>query len=62
MLYQIDGTVVPARDVEELEVAVMSVPLSFSPEDLCFKLKEGSRPRHHPEITTDHAGGRKVPE
>ncbi|KAG8919046.1 hypothetical protein FRC02_001964 [Tulasnella sp. 418] len=57
-IQKLDAAVVPAHELEALEVAVMSVPMSYSHEIGAYKMKEGAHPLHHVEITEGHHGGR----
>lgn len=54
---QIDATVVPAEEVDGLEIAVMTVPLVWSKEDEIYELPPDARPIHR-NLTTGQAGGR----
>ncbi|KAG8940486.1 hypothetical protein FRC03_005440 [Tulasnella sp. 419] len=50
-IQKIDAVVVPASEVPDLEVVVMSVPLEYSDEAGFYKMKEGAEPVHYHDIT-----------
>ncbi|KAG8996063.1 hypothetical protein FRB94_008584 [Tulasnella sp. JGI-2019a] len=53
-----DASIVEAKDVKELEVAVMSVEMEYVAEHRAYKAI--ARPSHHAEITNGKSGGRKL--
>ncbi|KAG8983087.1 hypothetical protein FRB93_007678 [Tulasnella sp. JGI-2019a] len=53
-----DASIVEAKDVAELEVAVMSVEMEYLPEERAYKTI--ANPSHHAEITNGRPGGRRL--
>ena len=54
---KVDGEVVPAEKVLELEIAVMTIALQWSKGDQIYEAPPGERPVHR-NLTSGRPGGR----